>query len=509
MTKPKAVIEIGSTGIRLLVAQLNDNKQWEVIDSSEFPISLGRDVFTTGAISKENILLCVDILLRFKEQLLSWTITPEQTTVLATTVFREARNPDPVLDRIYIKTGFKIKIIDGIEENLLIYLAVIDKIKALSSKKINDDAMILKVGGGSTELMLTKHGKIAGAHSLHLGTIRTEQNLNLPSITQNDIRRYIRQFILNTKGSLSEEVELSSIKYLYSIGFEQKIVATSCGKKLCSNIWEISKKDYEKFVKEIYSFSTEEIVAKYKIEYSEAQQFFIALFIYEMFIQLTNIEKILVIDTNLRDGELLSKLSEPSSELYRDFNSQISASAINLLNKYHGDIDHALYVRDVSLLLFDTLQEEIGLDERSRHLLDVASILHDIGTFVSMADHHLHSMYIISNSEIFGLKKSDINIIAQIAKYHRGSSSPQDDDQFLMLPHFDRMIILKLTAILRIADALDRSHQQKFKELIITKQNNTLWLSDNSEHSVILEQQALTEKANIFEYVFGYKIILS
>ena len=508
MATPKAVIEIGSTAIRLLVAQLNETGQWDAIDFSELPISLGRDVFTNGTISKENINLCVEILSQFKEQLKSWTISPEQAIVLATTVFREAKNPDPVLDRIYIKTGFKVKIIDGIEENRLIYLATINKIKSFAPKRNKDDAIILKVGGGSSELMLIKQGKITGAHSLRLGTIRVEENLNIPTITQNDIRRYIHQFILNTKGSLSEELDFSTIKYFYSIGSAQKVVATSCGKKITEDIWEISRNEYEKFVKEIHSFSTEEVVAKYDLNYSEAQQFFIGLSIYEMFIQLTNVDKIYVIDTNIRYGALINKISINESNLQDEFNSQITASAINLLNKFHGDIDHALYVRDISLQIFDSLKNEHGLDDKARLFLDIASILHDIGTFISMADHHLHSMYIISNSEIFGLRKSEINIIAQLAKYHRGSASLQDSDQFLMLPHSDRMIILKLTAILRIADALDRSHQQKFKNLIISKQDDTLIISDKSEHSIVLEKYALSEKANVFEYIFGYKIIL-
>ena len=484
MSTPEAVIEIGSTGIRLLVAQVKGDDDWEVIDYSELPVALGRDVFTLGAISRANLILCLHILSRFKEQLAGWGITPEQTRVIATSAFREARNPDPVLDRIFVKTGFKVKVIDGIEENRLMYLAVTKKIKSLSQKKSAEDSIILEVGGGSTEMMLIKQGKMAGAHSLKIGTTRIEQNFNLPAITANDIRRFIQQFILNTKGSLNDELDLSTVKQFYSVGAE-------------------------KFVKEIQTFSTEEIVAKFKLDYSDAQQLFIGLSIYEMFIQLTSVEKILVLETNIRDGAIISRLSAPSSELLTEFNSQITASAVNLLKKYHGDVEHAFYVRDVSLLLFDTLRDEIGLDDRARLLLDVASILHDIGMFIRLGDHQLHSQYIISNSEIFGLRKFENNMIAQIAKYHRGSHFPQDDDQFLMLPRSDRMIILKLTAILRIADALDRAHQQKLKHLVISKQNDSLLISNKTDHNIVLERQALIEKANMFEYVFGYKVILS
>ena len=509
MTTPEAVIEIGSTGIRLLVAQVKGDDDWEVIDYSELPVALGRDVFTLGAISRSNLLLCLHILSRFKEQLAGWGITSEQTRVIATSAFREARNPDPVLDRIFVKTGFKVKVIDGIEENRLMYLAVTKKIKSLSQKKSAEDSIILEVGGGSTEMMLIKQGKMAGAHSLKIGTTRIEQNFNLPAITANDIRRFIQQFILNTKGSLNDELDLSTVKQFYSVGAEPRLAAATYGKEIAPGIWEISRKEYEKVVKEIQTFSTEEIVAKFKLDYSDAQQLFIGLSIYEMFIQLTSVEKILVLETNIRDGAIISKLSAPSSELLTEFNSQITASAVNLLKKYHGDVEHAFYVRDVSLLLFDTLRDEIGLDDRARLLLDVASILHDIGMFIRLGDHQLHSQYIISNSEIFGLRKFENNMIAQIAKYHRGSHFPQDDDQFLMLPRSDRMIILKLTAILRIADALDRAHQQKLRHLVISKQNDSLLISNKTDHNIVLERQALIEKANMFEYVFGYKVILS
>lgn len=508
-TTPEAVIEIGSTGIRLLVAQVKDNGGWEVIDYSELPVDLGRDVFTTGLISRTNILLVLQILSRFREQLAGWGISPEQTRVIATSAIRESKNPDPIIDQILIKTGFKVIIFDGIEENRLMYLAVTNKIKELSRKNVDDDAIILEVGGGSTEMMLIKKGKMAGAHSLKIGTIRIAQSLSLSQANASDIRRYIQQFIFNTKGSLNDELELSTVKQFYSVGGEPRIAAQTYGKKISDGIWEISRKELEKFVREIQTYSPEEIVAKYNIEYSEAQQFFIGLSIYEMFIQLTNIENIIVLQTNIRDGAIISSIAEPSSELLKEFNSQISASALSLLNKYHGDVEHALYVTNLSLDIFDALRDEIGLDDRHRMLLEVAGILHDIGMFIRMEEHQFHSQYIIVNSEIFGIRKYDNKLVGLIARFHRGSGLPQDDEQFMMLPRADRMMVLKLTAILRIADALDRAHQQKLKGITISKQNDTILLNTNSNHNIVLERKALAEKANIFEYVFGYKIILA
>ena len=231
-TTPEAVIEIGSTGIRLLVAQVKDNGGWEVIDYSELPVDLGRDVFTTGLISRTNILLVLQILSRFREQLAGWGISPEQTRVIATSAIRESKNPDPIIDQILIKTGFKVIIFDGIEENRLMYLAVTNKIKELSRKNVDDDAIILEVGGGSTEMMLIKKGKMAGAHSLKIGTIRIAQSLSLSQANASDIRRYIQQFIFNTKGSLNDELELSTVKQFYSVGGEPRIAGKSPARNL-------------------------------------------------------------------------------------------------------------------------------------------------------------------------------------------------------------------------------------------------------------------------------------
>ena len=125
----ESVIEIGSTGIRLVVCQRMPDGQFNVIDKSELPVSLGWDVFTSRLVSRETLLQCVKILTRFKEQLAGWGITPEQNSIIATSALREATNRDTVLDRIFVKTGFRVKIIDGIEENFYMYTAVLESLR--------------------------------------------------------------------------------------------------------------------------------------------------------------------------------------------------------------------------------------------------------------------------------------------------------------------------------------------------------------------------------------------
>ena len=176
--------------------------------------------------------------------------------------------------------------------------------------------------------------------------------------------------------------------------------------------------------------------------------------------------------------------------------------------KFKVNYDATDYIRNAIHEVIDTLKEEIGLGDHERTLLETAAILHDIGSFIRFDHHNIHSNYIIKNSEIFGLSRNDNKIVAEIAKYHKGSSVPQDDESYQMMSRPDRMTILKLTAIVRIADALDRGHIQKFNDFSIKIQQNTVVIHTKKSSNTILEKIALSEKSGMFESVFGYKVIL-
>ena len=508
MAAPESVIEIGSTGVRLLVAEFSPDGIQNILDRSEKPLSLGKDVFTSGIISQETQNQLIQILIRYREQLEGWGITPAECTCVALSAFRDAKNSDPIMDRILVQAGFHVRIVDGIEENKLMYLAVSECIKNQTSAFKNEDTVILVVGGATTEIMMMSEGKMAGVHSLRLGTVRIDQQMKNQTSSYNDIQRYVQEAIYNTKGSLESELNLSEVRQFIAVGPDIILAALNVGQPISTFLWEINKEDFSDFAKEIQGYSVDECVARFKISYNEAETLQVSLLIYNLFLHLTKAEKLLVPETNIRNGILMSQHSSENEELQNEFNIQITASARNLLRKYHGDENHAECVRQIAVKIYDTLTNDLGFNEHVRTLLETAAILHDIGAFIRYDNHNLHSSYIIHNSEIFGLSRKDNTIVSEIAKYHKGNSVPQDEDSFLMLPRADRMTILKLTAILRIADALDRGHIQKFSDFSIKIQQNTLVIHSKASKNTILEKIALNEKSGMFESVFGYKVIL-
>ena len=508
MTNLEAVIEIGSTGIRLMAFEISTDSTWKVIDKSECVVPLGYDVFTTGYLSRDTILQTLHILNRFKEQLQGWAITENHTHLIATSAFREAKNRDTVLDRIYVKTGFRVKVIDGIEENRLMYIALIESLKTEIPRLSKHNSLILEIGGGSTEIMLMDHGKMAAVHSLRLGTVLIEQSLKSLFSTSSEIHRFLEEFTRNTGANLKTEINLNDIKVFITIGTEARIAALSLGNQIAPRVWSISKENYNKFVKEVSNYSVEEVMAKFSLSYADSKAFNVGLLTYKLFLDLTQAEEIIVTDTNIREGLILSMISDSDAEIQQSFLYQVIASAKNLGKKYKYDELHGKNVRKVALQIYDTMKAEIGLDFHSRQLLEIAALLHDIGMFIRGSDHELHSNYIILHSDIFGLTKDDMQIISLVAKYHRGQGPNQNDSSFTSLPRTERISVLKLAAILRVADALDRSHSQKEIEISTKIEEDNLILRVEGVQNLNLEKIALLEKGDLFESVFGYKLIL-
>ena len=307
MAAPESVIEIGSTGVRLLVAEFDADGKQNILDRSEMPLPLGKNVFTSGIISQETQNQLIQILKRYREQLQGWGLSPEQTYCFATIAFRDAKNSDAIMDRIFVQTGFRVHIVDGIEENKLMYLAVSECIKDQPVDFKNKNTVILVVGGSTSEIMMISKGKMAGVHSLRLGTVRIEEQIKNQTSSYADIKRFVEESINNTKGSLETELNIAEVKQFIAVGQDVTLAALLIGRPISTFLWEINKQDFSDFIRDIQEYSVDECVARFKMSYSEAETFQVSLLIYNLFFSLTNADRLLVPETNIRNGYLLSK----------------------------------------------------------------------------------------------------------------------------------------------------------------------------------------------------------
>ncbi|MCG8479166.1 MAG: HD domain-containing protein [Spirochaetales bacterium] len=504
-----SVIDIGSTAIRMVVAEIRGDSEWVTVDRAARPLTLGRGVFISGYLSADAMRDAVKILNGFRELLEGWRIEPDSVRVIGTAAIREAKNRDTFLDRIQIRTGFRIDIVEGIEENHLTYIAVQHAINDLRPQFARSSAMILEVGGGTTEIMLLQRGRMVAAHSLRIGSLRVEQQVQAyTSLADNDrVEEYLRENIRVNREVLNTELRLDRIKYFVAVGGDARIAAARVGTKEGEHFSVIDREAFDGFIRDVQYRSLEDCVRDLNLTYTEVEGLLPALLTYKLFMDATSAEQLIVPDVSIREGVLLNFAVGRGGPMRKEFDAQVVNSALGLGRKYHFDEAHGRHVAKLAVNLFDQFAEEHAMDSHARLLLEVAGIVHDIGNFIRAAGHHKHGQYIVENSEIFGLSRSDIRILANVVRYHRGGMPNSAHTSFVSLRREQRMVVLKIVALLRVADALDRGHVQRVRNFVLEKRDEDVVLLCEYSGDISTEQHGLRLKGQMFEDVFGYGVV--
>lgn len=503
-----AVIDIGSTALRMVIAEIGPEQQWRVLDRAGKPVLLGRDVFSTGNVSRDSLIQALKILGGFREIIGGWGIDEKNIRVIATSALREARNRDTFIDRVQIKTGFSIEVVEGIEENRLTYIAVQHAVEDLRSQIGRFNSLIIEVGGGSTEIMLLQRSKIVASHSLNIGTVRIEQDV--PNASTPDYRvKMLGERIGTMTEILDNELEMKRIRLFIAVGGHARLAALKVGKKINDLYSTVPLQNFKELVEKIQHLSVEECVRQLQISYDDADGLVTGLLIYKHFLDETSADELIVPTTSIREGVLINIAQGLDPQVKERFHYQVIASALALGRKFHFDEEHAEHVSFLALKLYDDFQEDHGLPEQARLLLEAAALLHDIGSYIKFSGHHKHSQYIIANSEIFGLHKDQIQIVSNVVRYHRKVTPQYSHTPFISLSREDRMTVLKLGSILRVADALDRGHNQRVKDFTLEKREDQLIIRCKSVGDISSEKLSLQSKSKMFEEVFGLRVILA
>jgi exopolyphosphatase/guanosine-5'-triphosphate,3'-diphosphate pyrophosphatase len=270
----------------------------------------------------------------------------------------------------------------------------------------------------------------------------------------------------------------------------------------------VSRGAFDKLVGRCETHAAEDLSTRYALPFAEAETLVPALLVYQHLLHSTRARQMIVSRMSLRDGLLLEMAHRATGDEDPAILEGVIHSAVTLAEKYRVDLGHARIVSGLAVRLFDEFQADHGLAARHGLLLRVAGLLHELGGFVSSTAHHKHSFYLISNSEIFGLNRQEIQIVAHIARYHRRSGPKPAHLEYMALPRDARVIINKLAALLRVADALVRGHVQDVASLRLARQGDELIVGFPGENDLLLEQRALELKGDMFEDVYGMKIRL-
>lgn len=464
----------------------------------------------SGTLSRESLFQTIRILQAFAELLAGWGVEPRDALAIATSAVREARNREIFLDRIRVRVGFLVRIIEGVEESQLTYIAVQHATEGIRSQFRRGGQLIIEVGGGTTEVMLLNQGRMVAVHSLRIGTVRLEQQAKPGQLDPSRVLEFVHENVRVARANLDSELRLERVRHFVAVGGDARLAAAHIGSRAGDRHWSIREEDFSAFVRDLQQCSVDECVRRLRVTYNEAEGLVPALLILKLFLEATSAEEIIVPDVSIREGMLVQlALGQSEEALGKEFLRQVVSSARSLGQKYRYDEAHALHVADIALQLFDLLHDDHGLGKHERLLLEVASILHDIGTFVRAGGHHRHGYYIVVNSELFGFSQDAIDIIANVVRYHRGSMPSTGHPAYASLNPERRMIVQKLAAILRVADSLDRRHGQRIERIRTKLDEDVLEIMTGLHGDLSVERYGLSLKAKLFENVFGYRVTLS
>ena len=503
--KTVAAIDVGANALRMVIAEVFSDDRIEVLERLQRAIRLGQDTFRRGRLGGESMRAAIQVLRDYCQLLDLYKV--EKVRAVATTAVREATNGETFLDRAFMATRLNIEVIDTSEESRLTVSAVRQAVG--DALGVNQrQTLITDVGGGSTLLTLLENGEIATAQSLRLGSIRLQEVFSTSEESPRQSADLLRQHISNALATL-QSVSLEEIDSFVAVGGDARFAAREIGVQTESaDLAVIDSAKFDKLVGRCERYAAEELSKRYGLSFAEAETLNPALLVYQILLHKTKAEQMIVSHVSMRDGLLLELAREVTGKEDVALVVGVIHSATALAEKYHVDLDHSTRVADVAVRLFDLFQADHGLGSRHRLLLRVAGIVHEVGGYVSSRAHHKHGEYLIVNSEIFGLNRQEIVLVSQLARYHRRSVPRPSHLSYMALPRESRVVVNKLAALLRVADALIRGHRRAASDIQFQRQGDELTITVPSGWGVLLEERSLESKGDLFEDIYGMKIRL-
>jgi exopolyphosphatase/guanosine-5'-triphosphate,3'-diphosphate pyrophosphatase len=510
MTKPRiAAIDIGTNSFHLVIVEVDKKTgKFDIIDREKENVRLGSGSSDMKTLTNEAMFRGTEALKRFKALA---DASDASVRAIATSAVREAENSREFIQKVKNETGIKIEIASGFEEARFIYLGILQALPVFNKK-----ILLIDIGGGSTEFLVACQREIYYDNSLKLGAIRlTKKFFNEDKIDSKSVKD-CRNFIKGIMNPVVRQIKKYDIE----------TVAGSSGTILnLANIISISKGNAPDFKLNNFTFTSDELfpVIELILEAKSAKQraripgldetradiITAGALILEQIFKELKINELTVSEYALREGIIMDTIEHKYRLKENNHLEDIRyKSVIHTAENYAYEKEHSMHTAKLALKLFDETSTLHKLGGQEREYLEAAAILHEVGFFISHSQHHKHSYYLIRNSELPGFTENEKEIIAGAARYHRKSHPKLKHPDFAKLSDEDREVVTKLSAILRIADGLDRTHNFVVEDIkcVINEKEVKIILSTSKDTSADMEIWGAESKKGLFEEVFGVKV---
>jgi len=466
-----AAIDVGSNSIRLVVAEYHHDTGLSIIDEVKEQPRLAAGVASSGALDPVASEHAVQALRRMVEVCQRRDV--KRVRAVATSAVREAANGDAFLERVRTELGLELEIIDGQTEALLSYRSV-----AHHFPLTNDRTIIADIGGGSLELVGAVDGLIELSRSLPLGAVRlTEMYLNGASRPFRQIKELRREIRKQLRRGL-EERDWTAANLIGSGGtFTNlaRMAAARRGKSAADPVHgvTVATGEVEHLLERLTSMKPDERAQVPGLNPNRADIILAGLAVVAELLDMIDGRRVAISAFGLREGlllEMAGATAPPASEdplrLAREFAHRCGA-----------DLMHAEQVRFLALILFDYLAEPLGADHGESAILEAAAVLHEVGQLVSYREHHKHSFQLILHAERLNLPARDRLMVAHVSRYHRKRGPTKKHREFASLNPAEQGVVRRMSALLRVADGLDRGGSAAVGSLAVDIQPDQLTIT--------------------------------
>jgi exopolyphosphatase/guanosine-5'-triphosphate,3'-diphosphate pyrophosphatase len=435
----------------------------------------------------------------------------ENILAYATSAIREAENGGDFIKEVGEQVGIRVRAISGKMEAEMIGLAIRHSI-VLSEEMV----LMADIGGGSVEFIIGNNKEFIYYNSLKLGVARMAAAfVKSDPIDEKDIKKLQKHFgkELAEIKKLAKKHKVKTI--IGSSGTMENIGEMIAGRKsltakMSLNELEFSADDFNDLYSDFIKLNKKKRLKEKGLEEKRVDIINPGMVLVKFLVDKFKIENIKISEGALREGMILNFINNKKEQLNLDlvanFKDPRRRSIYELLRKCNWPEAHSRHVSNFSLQLFDKFKEDLKLKESDRELLEYASLLHDIGYYISYRKHHKHALYLIRNSDLLGFKEDEINVMANVARYHRKSLPHKRHTRYKKLSKKTRKRVKKLSALLRVADGLDRSHYQNVQKLEVNNKKETINLLVTTHSDPELEIWGTLRKGELLEKLTGKKL---
>jgi len=496
-----AAIDVGSNAIRLAIANVTTDGEYQTLLNIREPVRLGQDVFTTGSISAQTMDRTLQAFTDFKQKLSDQAVT--HVKAIGTSALREASNRDSLLKTIAKATGIEISIIGGEEEARLIHQAV----KQVLNLK-NKVALLVDIGGGSVEVVLADDTTVLCTESYSMGSVRLLKILG-EKAGEEKFHQLVTEYVDATQRRLKQEIGNQKIDICVGTGGSIESLGELRKELFDKNSSQkITSDELKSLVKKLRGMTVDQRIQNLRLRPDRADVIVPAAIVLQKIVQEAGVAEVAIPGIGLKDGLLLESIAELRDREKRSHRGQVIESAMRLGRKYYFDEKHATIVSKLALQVFDQTKSFHQLDDEARLILEVAALLHDIGHYINVANHHKHTLYLIQSSPLIGLTSLQMDMVANVARYHRKSPPKLQHKPYEDLAPKQRMIISQLAAILRLADALDHEHASTVDSVEVEYKRPRFLFRLKGKGDMLLEKWALAAKRDMFESVFDANVVV-